>query len=440
MNTPIYDFVKKYAKSKNVRLHMPGHKGKPFLGFEQIDITEIKGADELYRANSIIKESQKNASLIFDSQATFYSTEGTSLSIRACVYLASLYSTTVKKKNLILSSPCVHKSFISAIALTDTDVEFLPGDSYGFKTDLTALDKALQKTKAVAFFLTSPTYLGYMSEIEQIADVCHKNEALLIVDNAHGAYLKFMDDAKHPLEQNADMVCDSAHKTLPVLTGGAYLHFGKRAPKFLVENAQFALSLFASTSPSYLTLASLDYANKTLCNGYFERQNKIAIKVTQLKRRLIENGYLLYGNEPLKITIATKPYGYIGTSFADILHENKVVAEFYDKDFIVFMISAQTTPKELQKLEKVLLAIPRKEKITDFPPPPYQRKRITSIKKAILSPSEKVKTENSLGRVLSYADLSCPPAIPIAISGELIDENTISALTYYGITEINVIK
>ena len=61
MDTPIFDFVQNYIKSNTARLHMPGHKGVSFLGCEAFDITEIKGADELYAPEGIIKKSEENA-------------------------------------------------------------------------------------------------------------------------------------------------------------------------------------------------------------------------------------------------------------------------------------------------------------------------------------------------------------------------------------------
>ena len=100
MNTPICDFAKKYAQSGTSRLHMPGHKGKGRL-CEHLDLTEIAGADELYDADGIIAESEKNASTLFDCK-TFYSTEGSSHTIRAMLYLTSLYAKEKGKKPLIL--------------------------------------------------------------------------------------------------------------------------------------------------------------------------------------------------------------------------------------------------------------------------------------------------------------------------------------------------
>ena len=112
MNTPIFDFVKKYAETDMIRLHMPGHKGFPFLGCEKLDITEISGADALYSADGIIAESEKNASELFGSNATFFSAEGSSQCIKAMLCLAKMKSES--KNFTVLASRNVHKAFIYA--------------------------------------------------------------------------------------------------------------------------------------------------------------------------------------------------------------------------------------------------------------------------------------------------------------------------------------
>ena len=126
MNTPIFDFVRKYASDDGVRLHMPGHKGNAFLGCEQFDITEIKGADELYAADGIIAESERGASALFNTARTLYSTEGSSQCIRAMIYLAATESTE-KRRKYILAARNVHKTFIYALALCDVDVLWISG-------------------------------------------------------------------------------------------------------------------------------------------------------------------------------------------------------------------------------------------------------------------------------------------------------------------------
>ena len=126
MNTPIVNFVERYAASRPARFHMPGHKGVPFLGCEPLDLTEINGADVLYSADGIIAESESNASMLFGTAHSFYSTEGSSLVIRAMLALVS--EGRGSERPLILASRNIHRTFISAAALLDLDVQWMYGD------------------------------------------------------------------------------------------------------------------------------------------------------------------------------------------------------------------------------------------------------------------------------------------------------------------------
>ena len=247
MKTPICDFVRQYAQSNALRLHMPGHKGSALLGMEELDITEIDGADSLYEAEGIIAESEENAGALFGAN-TFYSTEGCSQCIRAMLYLAVLQAKQQGRRPLIAAARNVHKSFVTAAALLDLEVMWLypeQPDSYlSCKLDAKTLETQLAAHQPVAVYLTSPDYLGNIQDVGAIAEVCHRHNCLLLVDNAHGAYLRFLQPSRHPMDLGADVCCDSAHKTLPVLTGGAYLHISETAPVFFREQAKNALALF----------------------------------------------------------------------------------------------------------------------------------------------------------------------------------------------------
>ncbi|MBR4030497.1 MAG: aminotransferase class V-fold PLP-dependent enzyme, partial [Clostridia bacterium] len=279
MKTPIFDFVKKYSDENCIRLHMPGHKGISKLGPEALDITEVSGADVLYQSNGIIKESQDNASKIFGTAKTLYSTEGSSLCIRAMLFLIKQYAISKNKKPSILAGRNAHKTFVTASALVDIDVSWLYSSQDDFLScdiDLANLQRMLKKIEPTALYITSPDYLGNISDIQSISKLCKKYDVLLLVDNAHGSYLKFLESSLHPIDLGADMCCDSAHKTLPVLTGGAYFHISKNAPLLLKDNAENAMSIFASTSPSYLILQSLDLFNKSVVDGFKNEISDVA--------------------------------------------------------------------------------------------------------------------------------------------------------------------
>lgn len=445
MNTPICDFVNQYKKSKPLRFHMPGHKGVKFTGFEDADITEINGADSLYEAGGIIKESEENASELFGCK-TFYSAEGSSLCIKTMLYLTLLYAEQNGKKPIIWAGRNVHKSFLHAAALLDFETEWLYSkekSSYlSCVIDAVSLQKAFDEAEElpVAVYITSPDYLGSITDIKSISGVCRKYGVLLIVDNAHGAYLKFLPSSVHPIDMGADMCCDSAHKTLPVLTGGAYLHISDGAPDLFSVQAKNALSLFGSTSPSYIIMQSLDYANKYISYSYTEKLSLFIDEVNSLKKLLIEHGFELYGNEPLKLTIKTKPYGYSGTDFADILLKNNIVCEFADPDFIVFMLTPENGSESLFILKNALTSIEKKMEITDNPLKFGFPQKAVSIREAVFSSSEIIPVSESVGRILASPCVACPPAVPIVVCGEIIDKNAAECFKYYGTEECTVIK
>ena len=442
MRTPILDFVQRYADAKALRLHMPGHKGMPLLGMESLDITEIEGADSLYEASGIIRESEENASTLFGCE-TFYSTEGSSHCIRAMLYLVRLHAKENGKKPLILAGRGAHKTFLSAVALLDFDVEWLyptNGCSYlSCDIDIGTLERFLAEKAPVAVYVTSPDYLGNVADIQKIAALCHRYGVLLLVDNAHGAYLKFLPSSQHPIDLGADFACASAHKTLPVLTGGAYLHIAKGAPAYLSAQAKNALALFGSTSPSYLTLASLDAANASLADGYTEKLVAFYANVQALKSKLTSHGYDLLESEPLKLTICTKSYGYTGKAFAAELAKQNVVCEFADNDFTVMMLSPELA-SELGRLESALLSIQKKNAILAKPPVCTPQARVLSVREATFSVQETIPIEKSVGRILAAATVGCPPAVPIVVSGERIDENAVQCFEYYGIETCTVVK
>lgn len=443
MNTPICDFVEKYCQSEYLRFHMPGHKGIDVSGAEPFDITEIEGADSLYEASGIIKQSEINASKLFGCD-TFYSTQGSSLCIMAMLYIASVYAKSKGETPVIMAGRNAHKAFLSAAALLDFRIKWIysEGSYLTCHIDENKLETMLNKSreKITAVYITSPDYLGNTQDISAIARVCKKYGALLLVDNAHGAYLKFFENSAHPIDLGAHMCCDSAHKTLPVLTGGAYLHISPDAPGEFSRQAKNAMSLFGSTSPSYLILQSLDRANRYIADGYQQKLEDFAVKTGELKKRLKAKGFALMGNEPLKLTFATGFMGYRGDDFAKELRDRNIMCEFADPDFTVLMMTPEIGDYGLTFAENALCDIPFKTPIVPRTPPLTQLEIACSPAQAIFMSKEIIPRQQSKGRILADINIGCPPAVPIAVCGEIIDENAIKCFEYYGIDYCTVIK
>ena len=199
-----------------------------------------------------------------------------------------------------------------------------------------------------------------MGEIAALSQVCHRFGTLLAVDNAHGAYLRFLSPSLHPLDLGADLCCDSAHKTLPVLTGGAYLHIAKTAPASLAENGKTALALFGSTSPSYPVMASLD-----LCRAWLEEEGQKAFQTLERRVGAVKKLAAAKGlgipeglTDPVRITLNTAKIGLTGQKAAQGFRECGVEPEYADDGFVVLIPSPFNTEEEFLRVERAIESMP----------------------------------------------------------------------------------
>jgi arginine/lysine/ornithine decarboxylase len=476
MTTPIVDFVRAYQQADLSRLHMPGHKGTPLLGCEPWDITEIKGADELYEAEGIIAASEANATALFGTQHTYYATEGSSQCIRAMLYLALQAAPKQgSARPLVLAARNAHKALLYACALLDVDAAWLwpeegkeaslcscPASPRQLRRELEAL--AQQGRKPFAVYLTSPDYLGGMQDVAALAAVCRAYDVPLLVDNAHGAYLPFLPaelrDGKvaHPIALGAAMCCDSGHKTLPVLTGGAYLHIGPNAPMPIQNEAAVrgALCLFGSTSPSYLILQSLDRCNQYLAEGGRERYAACAARVEALREAINACAGLPLArptDEPLKLVLDGTALHMTGQALAERLRRHKVECEYADCRFVVLMFTPENPERDDARIletvrDAVQEAVRETGTVTGDEAAAFTAlaeavkaaaPRCT-IRQAVFAPQERIPVEQALGRVCALPTVSCPPAIPIAVSGEEIGAAALELFRRYGIETVAVIK
>lgn len=452
MKTPIIDFVKEYTQSGTTRFHMPGHKGHVFFGWEPFDITEINGADVLHHGDGIILESEKNAAVLFGSGATHYSTEGSTLCIKAMLAVLKMeHGAFVSgERPYILAARNVHRSMMDACALLDFDVCFLQKrnsksicSSVIFPEDL---EGALRKKERLplGIYVTSPDYLGQITDIAGLVKVAKRWDIPLLVDNAHGAYLHFLEEKRHPMDLGAAMCCDSAHKTLPALTGTAYLHIHKEYLERFEPYVNQALMLFGSTSPSYLLMQSLDRCNAYLAEQYPKLLKKTVLRIGELKEGLRERGICVKESESLKIVIDTAVNGYTGEEIADEMREFAIECEYADWQNIVLMVTPENTERDFRRL----LEWAENSRISVFPKEalPVRRigeiwsEQVLTIREAVFAKSEFIPAEDAVNRICATETVSCPPAIPIAVSGERITKEMAEAFVRFGIEEVCVVK
>lgn len=468
MTTPIVDFVRRYAQSGTSRLHMPGHKGQSLLGFEPWDITEIKGADELYGADGIIAQSEANATRLFGTVHTYYSTEGSSQCIRAMLCLALQAAPAAGQRPVLLAARNAHKALLYAAALLDFDIQWLwpaPQDAGALCSCPVSAAKltgalqglAQQGKRPFGVYITSPDYLGGVQDIAALAEVCKDFGVPLLVDNAHGAYLRFLPQGgQHPIALGAAMCCDSGHKTLPVVTGGAYLHLGKNAPVQDEAAVRNALALFGSTSPSYLILQSLDKCNQILSEGYPLRLLQCCGHLTRLRRELNEAVAakhcpepLALESEPLKVTLDAAVLGLSGTELAEKLRAAKIECEYADPRYLVLMFTPDNPPQDFERLSAAVLRIAEElagpvtlpeETAGEFAELERGLHRRCTIRQAVFAPQEQLPAEQAVSRICAMPTVSCPPAIPIVVSGEQITPAAAAWMKRYHVEEVSVIR
>lgn len=443
MPTPIVDFCNSYSQKNILRAHMPGHKGRG-EAFYALDITEISGADSLFEASGIIRQSEEMTAALFGAYKTLYSAGGSTLCIQT---MLAMLSKVTGSKTVVAARNC-HRAFVNACGMLGLTVKWiLPRYEHSLVTgEISAegikalLDSLPPWEKPCCVYITTPDYMGKLTPVAEIARICRDKGIFLAADNAHGAYLKFCTEDIHPLSLGADICCDSAHKTLPALTGAAYLHIKNPALEPFEGFAKGIMSCFASTSPSYLILQSLDKCKEYLQNemggGYFCEMENAA---NALKKRL-ENAWQIYGDEPGKLSIFAPSAGYSGTGLGDALRQRGVECEYTDDCFTVLMLTGFTA-EEIGRLGDIFEALPQPRMLVQ--PPDYSNFTLPpaamSIREAMMSSWEKLPIDNAEGRIAAACLAHCPPGVSAIASGEIFTEEIIKILKNYSIRDVIVV-
>ncbi len=437
--------LKKLAGSDTLPMHMPGHKRNPEfadgLPYE-LDITEIDGFDNLHAPDGLLKELCDRLSRLWGSAASFPLVNGST-----CGILAGIRTLTGSGDTILMARGC-HQSIYHAVELLGLDACYLPLETdpeYGFPIAITpqSVDRMLTAHPEIKLtVLTSPTYEGVCSDIRSIADVVHRHGGMLMVDQAHGAH--FGLSAHFPqsaIREGADLVIASLHKTLPSMTQTAVAHLCDTVdPNAFARN----LSIFETSSPSYVLMASIDRCvtlleqdGQALFDRYDENLERFR-SVVQGMVYLQIPGYNAplpdgcYGFDRGKIAVSTRRCNLTGTELAGILRKKyRIEVEMASEEFVLAMTSIADSEVTLDRLAQAVIDIDRTLESRTAPscrtncPVP---ERVMKISDALASPDCAVDLSNALGHISADYIRAYPPGIPLIVPGERIDEEVIARI------------
>ncbi|TCO68547.1 aminotransferase class I/II-fold pyridoxal phosphate-dependent enzyme [Caldanaerobacter subterraneus] len=446
MSTPLYDALMEYVKKETVPFHMPGHKQGRVLPKEyienlaKIDLTEVPGLDNLHNPDGPILEAEKLAAKAFGSKQAFFLVNGSTAGIYAAMY-AVLNPTD---KVLVMRNS--HKSVYNGVVLTQSiPVYLLPEIDYengiAMGIDVEKLEEVLQKERDVkAVVVTYPNYYGFCSDIEKIVDIVHKYGKILIVDEAHGAHFPFSNNLpKSSIKAGADIVVQSLHKTLTSFTQTSILHLN--SDRVDVDRLKYSLSLFQSTSPSYILMSSIDMARE-----YMEKEGKKRLEeIIQLslyaRREIgkieemkclgedVVGRYGIVDFDVTKLTISVKNLGIEGPEAEDFLRrECNIQVEMSDVYNILAMVTVGDDEKRVKMLLEGLKKLSKNRKRVKF----GDRILFPSLPEMVLTPSEAVRKkkvrvpfEKAEGAISADFVTPYPPGVPLICPGERIEKDMV---------------
>lgn len=426
---------------------MPGHKlgrGIPDefrREIEKLDLTEIPGLDNLHAPTGVIQEAQRFAAEAFGAKRSFFLVNGCTVGLHAAIAAMCRPG-----QRLIVGRDC-HRAVINGMLLAGVKPYYiLPeySEKFSINTGITAeaVEKAIEAAPdAAGVFITRPNYYGICSDVGEIAKIAHKHGKLLAVDEAHGSHLVF--SSRLPvcaLEAGADICIQSAHKTLPAFTQGAYLHIGSDSVD--AERLQYFLSIFQTTSPSYIIMAYLDIAReimqqqgKVLLDKLLDTIEACSGELEQKDIKLMNgNDFAGFDYDKTRITIHTATLGMTGYDAERILRETyNIQIEMSDRSNIVCISTVSDDSESMIRLFsafKNLKRHARNEKPSTIPV--FQGLRLpeqmAEPSKILNAVPERVLLKHAPGRVSREIISPYPPGIAVVCPGEVFSNEAAELL------------
>ena len=448
MNTPLFNALLEHNKKNPISFHVPGHKNGQNIQseashfFEQIlkmDVTELSGLDDLHSPEGVILEAEQLLAELFQTRKSFFLVNGSTVG-----NLAMIMATCSENDTVLVQRNC-HKSVLNALRLAKVRPVFLePEYDHDWKVatcvNVDTVKEAIGLYPNVkAIILTYPNYYGIVSDLEGIIKEAHLHHIPVLVDEAHGAHFNIGQPfPASAVQLGADIVVQSAHKTLPAMTMGSYLHVNGHLVD--VNKVKDYLQIFQSSSPSYPIMASLDLARKYLATYTQQDLDALQKSIKQFKAELEDIpgikvlAYPNHQGDLLKVTIQTRS-NFSGFELQKRLEEEAVYTELADPYNVLLVLpllkEGQRYPFEVtaRKIKKVCKDLPfqeQKSKLT------MSKRKVSelaiSYKEMDNFESMDVPIAEAVGFVCAETIIPYPPGIPLLLKGEEITNERINQL------------
>ncbi|RBP00979.1 aminotransferase class I/II-fold pyridoxal phosphate-dependent enzyme [Rossellomorea aquimaris] len=449
--TPLIEAIEKHRSAKPISFHVPGHKNGLLMDdqpFYQSDVTELSGLDDLHDPHEAIREAEDLLTDVYGTMNSYFLVNGSTVG-----NIAAILASCSPGDPVFVQRNC-HKSVLNGIKLAKAvpiliETEWNDeGTALGIRLD--ALKEALKAFPRVkACVLTYPTYYGFTYHIDQIIKELHKHDVTCIVDEAQGAH--FILGSPFPesaIECGADIVVHSAHKMLPAMTMGSYLHI--TSPRVSERKVKEYLTMLQSSSPSYPIMASLDYARSYI--GTFTKEDKEQNlkeihKFVQALEGVHPQLVVKVSADPLKLVM--KLAGRSGYTLQQLLESEGVYPELADPDYVLLILPLLKKDRSfpyqeaINRIQRALGNEPIIEKIKIHETNRSNSQEFFTTlalsfedmeeKEEALIPLHAAEGEISAGMVTPY-----PPGIPLLIPGERITSHAIERLTEYVKNKANI--
>ena len=452
----LYERLKLYGQSEVYPFHMPGHKRNPeFLDFGQtvkMDITEIDGFDNMHHAQGIIDEAQKRAAGLYGADETWFLVNGSS-----CGLIAAILGSCERGGRILMARNC-HKSVYNAVEMGNLQPVYIypqlvkPLGIYG-SVQPEQVEELLERYADIqAVIITSPTYEGIVSNIAAISEIVHRYHIPLIVDEAHGAHFGFSKEfPQTAVRCGADVVVQSAHKTLPSLTQTSLIHLNgdichrKKIRKYY--------DFLQTTSPSYIMMASLDHCMILLeqnSSQYFDKYQQMLTDFLEKCRKfkylhILEASDMVQNNifdfDMSKIVIYSQSVCACGKwIYSILLNRYHIQLEMAARDDALAMTSFCDTQDGFDRLYRALLEI---DSMSEWQTGAFEKYDLPDSMnfsgicpkvrcgEATEMPFEAVDYEQSCGRLSAEYAYIYPPGVPFLVPGEQITEAHLELLRSY---------